>query len=93
MPRPNISVATKMRFSKALNAVYRLILYDIYIEVNESQKVEQKHEPFLLLKSWMYTNAGEVARNKEFIELNSTSNGFDEDDNLRDNKDKLSCKE
>jgi hypothetical protein len=41
----------------------------------------------------MYTNAGEVARNKEFIELNSTSNGFDEDDNLRDNKDKLSCKE
>jgi len=37
----------------------------------------------------MDANAGEVAGNKQFVELNGTSDGFDEDDNLRDDKNSL----
>ena len=37
----------------------------------------------------MDANAREVAGNKQFVELNGTSDGFDEDDNLRDDKNTL----
>ena len=32
----------------------------------------------------MDADAGEIARNKEFVELDGASDGFNEDDDLRD---------
>lgn len=37
----------------------------------------------------MDANAGEVAGNKQFVELNGTSNGFNKDDDLREDKNNL----
>jgi len=55
----------------------------LHVEASENEIVKQKHEPFLLLKSRMNANAREVTGNKKFVKLNSTSDGFNEDDDLR----------
>lgn len=90
IPRPKISVATKIRFSNALNAVYRLILW----ERNKPRSVKDRGQnqrkyanaPFLLLKARVDTNTREVVVSEQFIKLISTGDRLDEDDDLNDAK-------
>ena len=80
IPRPKISVATRIRFSKALNAEYRLILNGT---VSEQPKMEDESDvPFLLGETRVDTDTWKVARNKQFIQFNRASDGFHKDDDL-----------
>lgn len=72
-----------MRFSKALNAVYRLILLKINRKWGESSELQNLDKPFFLLKTRMDADAGEVAGHKKFVQLNCTSNRLHKNHDLR----------
>ena len=85
IPRPKISVATKIRFSKALKAVYRLILLkDRIKEISFSRKL---YSPFFLLKTRVNTDTRKIARDKQFIQFDGPGDRFYEDNNLEDGDD------
>ena len=84
IPRPKISVATKIRFSKALKAVYRLIL--LRKEILETTILQKMHAPFFLLKTRMDTDARKIAGYKELVQFDSSSDRFYEDNNLEGKK-------
>lgn len=82
IPRPKISVATKIRFSNALNAEYRAILG----REDEALKVSLVHNsvdlPLLLLQSRMDTDTWEVARHQQFVKFDGSGDGLDKNYNL-----------
>ena len=84
IPRPNISVATKIRFSKALKAVYRLIL--LYIiegkNLRDNSSSMKLHAPLILLQTRMDTDARKIAGDKELVQFDSSSDRFYENNNL-----------
>ena len=80
IPRPKISVATRIRFSKALKAVYRLILHqNVKGQIIFTTEISS---PFLLRKTRMNANTWEVTRHEQLVQLDTAGNGLNKDDNL-----------
>ena len=79
IPRPKMSVATKILFSKFLNSLYLEIL-----EASKHQDVTSfnGHSPLLLRKTRMHRNARETTLPQELVELNCASDALDKDDDL-----------
>ena len=82
MPRPKISVATRIRFSNALNAVYREILKHT-CKICGGNVSANNDVPLLLLETRVDGDTWEIARHKKFVELNGAGDRLDEDHNLQ----------
>jgi hypothetical protein len=83
IPRPKISVATRIRFSKALNAEYRAMLGRAG-QVSDPKITQGLSIPFLLGKTRVDTDRRKIARHKELVQFDSSSDGFHENNDLFD---------
>jgi len=81
IPRPKISVATRILFSKFLNSLYLEILLNSSVSKAYNLAVND-HVPFLLSQARVHGDAREATLPEQLVQFDSTSNTLDENDDL-----------